>query len=154
MTVVFARNQTAKRSVVAMCVAAIRFRQFRCRKPSQIIHPRSDCEGHGRPRRRDNLHERFEVKKINHQEAYGLDRAYAEMAEQHFCRLRRAEIDIDSDAAGYLEWGIHPRCHTRFGSTKRIVGVTLLSITLIVTVWQTAVRAERRSLGNAVCRAA
>ena len=69
------------------------------------------------------------------------------MAEQHFYRLRRAEIDIDSDAAGYLEWGIHPRCHTRFGPTKRIVVVvTLLSITLIVTVWQTVVRAEWTSV--------
>src|SRR5205085_73447 len=39
----------------------------------------------------DNLHERFEVKRINHQEAYSLDGACTNMAEEYFSRLRRAE---------------------------------------------------------------
>jgi hypothetical protein len=40
----------------------------------------------------DNLHERFEVKLINHPEAYSLDGACTNWAEEHFSRLRLAEI--------------------------------------------------------------
>ena len=39
----------------------------------------------------DNLHERFEVKRLNHQEAYNLDGACTNMAEEYLSRLRRAE---------------------------------------------------------------
>ena len=46
----------------------------------------------------DNLHERFEVKRINHQEAYSLDGAY--WAEEYFSRLRRAEVGIHRHIAG------------------------------------------------------
>ena len=42
----------------------------------------------------EDLHERFEVKRINHQEAYSLDGARTNMAEEYFSRLRRAEIGI------------------------------------------------------------
>jgi hypothetical protein len=35
----------------------------------------------------DNLHERFEIKRINHQEAYSLDGACTNMAEEYFSRL-------------------------------------------------------------------
>jgi hypothetical protein len=38
------------------------------------------------------LHGRFEMKRINHQEAYSLDRACANWAEEFFSRMRRAEI--------------------------------------------------------------
>src|ERR1700740_2558810 len=48
----------------------------------------------------DNLHERFEVKRINHQEAYSLDGACTNMAEEYFGRLRRAEIGIHHHIAG------------------------------------------------------
>jgi ISXO2-like transposase domain len=48
----------------------------------------------------DNLHECFEVKGINHQEAYGVDGAYTDMAEECFSRLRRAEIVIHHHIAG------------------------------------------------------
>jgi hypothetical protein len=48
----------------------------------------------------DNLHERFEVKRINHQEAYSLDGACTIMAEEYFSRLRRAEIGIHHHTAG------------------------------------------------------
>ena len=48
----------------------------------------------------DNLHERFEVKRINHQEAYSLDGACTNMAEEYFSRLRRAEIGIHHHVAG------------------------------------------------------
>ena len=40
----------------------------------------------------DNLHERFEVKRINHQEAYSLNDACTNDAESFFSRMRRAEI--------------------------------------------------------------
>ena len=42
----------------------------------------------------DNLHEHFEVKRINHQEAYGLDGACTYMAEEYFSRLCRAAIGL------------------------------------------------------------
>jgi ISXO2-like transposase domain len=42
----------------------------------------------------DNLHERFEVKRINHQEAHSLDGACTNMAEEYFSRLRGVEIGI------------------------------------------------------------
>ena len=48
----------------------------------------------------DNLHERFKVKRINHQEAYSLDGACANMAEEYVSRLHRAEIGIHDHSAG------------------------------------------------------
>jgi ISXO2-like transposase domain len=47
----------------------------------------------------DNLHERFEVKRINHQEAYSPDGACTNQAEE-FSRLCRAEIGIHHHIAG------------------------------------------------------
>src|ERR1700693_5642458 len=75
---------------------------FQYRKPSRFIHPRSACEGHGRRYRRDNLHERVEVKRINHQEAYRLDGARANMAEEYLSGPRRAEVDTHRHFAGRL----------------------------------------------------
>jgi hypothetical protein len=40
----------------------------------------------------NELHSRFEMKRINHEEAYSLDGACTNMAEEYFSRLRRAEI--------------------------------------------------------------
>jgi transposase-like protein len=40
----------------------------------------------------DSLHARFEMKRINHQEAYSLDGACTNWAETYFSRLRRGEI--------------------------------------------------------------
>ena len=48
----------------------------------------------------DDSHERFEVKRINHQEAYSLYGACTSMAEEYFSRLRRAEIGIHHHIAG------------------------------------------------------
>jgi len=48
----------------------------------------------------DNLHERFEIKRINHQEAYSLDGACTNMAEEYFSGLRRSEIGIHHHIAG------------------------------------------------------
>jgi hypothetical protein len=43
---------------------------------------------------RDDTHERFEVKGINHQETHGLDGACTVLAEEYVCRLYRSEIRI------------------------------------------------------------
>jgi ISXO2-like transposase domain/Transposase zinc-ribbon domain len=40
----------------------------------------------------DNLHVKFEMKRINHQEAYSLDGACSNWAESFFSRMRRGEI--------------------------------------------------------------
>lgn len=48
----------------------------------------------------DGLHDRFEMKRINHQEAYSLDGACTNWAEEYFSRLRRAEIGVHHHIAG------------------------------------------------------
>jgi hypothetical protein len=40
----------------------------------------------------NDLHGRYEMKRINHQEAYSLDGACTNRAEEFFSRMRRAEI--------------------------------------------------------------
>jgi len=40
----------------------------------------------------DGLHARFEMRRINHKEAYSLDGACTNWAEEYFSRLRRAEV--------------------------------------------------------------
>jgi hypothetical protein len=83
-------------------VAAIRSRQLLMRKAKPLD---SSALGLRRARsstRRDNLHERFEVTRINYQEAYGLDGACAHLAEDYLSRRRRAEIDTRRHVAGRL----------------------------------------------------
>lgn len=48
----------------------------------------------------NDLHGRFEMKRINHQEAYSLDGACTNWAESYFSRLRRAEIGHHHHVAG------------------------------------------------------
>lgn len=48
----------------------------------------------------NELHGRFEMKRINHQEAYSLDGACTNWAEEYFSRLRRAEIGHHHHIAG------------------------------------------------------
>jgi hypothetical protein len=48
----------------------------------------------------DALHDRFEIKRINHQEAYSLDGACTNWAEEFFSRMRRAEIRRHHHIAG------------------------------------------------------
>jgi hypothetical protein len=55
----------------------------------------ADAADHG-----DNLHGRFEVKRINRQETRALDGACANWAEEYFSRLRRAEVGIHHHVAG------------------------------------------------------
>jgi hypothetical protein len=48
----------------------------------------------------NNLHEHFEIKRINHQEAYRLDGACTNVVEEYTFRLRRAEIGIHHHIPG------------------------------------------------------
>ena len=84
-------------------MAAIRSRRYSIRKAkpphssaliliSAIVHAGAAASW-------DNPHERFEVTRINHQEAYRLDGACADMAEEYFSRLR-AEVVIQPPIAG------------------------------------------------------
>jgi transposase-like protein len=48
----------------------------------------------------NDLHASFEMKRINHEEAYSLDGACTNMAEEYFSRLRRAEAGHHHHIAG------------------------------------------------------
>lgn len=48
----------------------------------------------------DNLHDRFEMKRIDHSQAYSFDGACTNQAEEYFSRLRRAEVGIHHHIAG------------------------------------------------------
>ena len=48
----------------------------------------------------EELHERYEVRRINHEEAYSLDGACTNWAEEFFSRMRRAEIGHHHHIAG------------------------------------------------------
>lgn len=48
----------------------------------------------------DALHDRFEMKRINHEEAYSIDGACTNWAEEFFSRMRRAEIGHHHHIAG------------------------------------------------------
>ena len=48
----------------------------------------------------NELHGRFEMKRINHEEAYSLDGACTNWAEEFFSRMRRAEIGHHHHIAG------------------------------------------------------
>jgi ISXO2-like transposase domain len=48
----------------------------------------------------DGPHDRFEMKRINHHEAYSRDGACTDQAEEYFSHLRRAEIGIHRHIAG------------------------------------------------------
>ena len=85
-------------------MAAIRSRRYSNRKakppPSSALVLISTVVHAGEAASWDNLHERFEVKRVNHPEAYSLDGACADMAAEYFSRLRRAEIGIRHHIAG------------------------------------------------------
>jgi len=48
----------------------------------------------------DGLHTRFEMKRVNHEEAYSMDGACTNWAEEFFSRMRRAEIGHHHHIAG------------------------------------------------------
>ncbi len=81
----------------------------------------------------DHLHERFEVKRINHQEAYSDDGACTNWAEEYFSRLRRAEIGIHHHIAGaYLlryaqesSWREDNRRESNGDQVRQLAGLAL-----------------------------
>jgi transposase-like protein len=48
----------------------------------------------------NDLHTKYEMKRINHEEAYSLDGACTNLAESFFSRIRRAEVGIHHHIAG------------------------------------------------------
>ena len=103
----FARNQNGKREVIVIVrecggnsVPAVFYSESQAASfirariaKGTVVHADEAASW-------DNLHERFEVKRINHQEAYRLDGACTNMAEEYFSRLRRAENGIYHHIAG------------------------------------------------------
>src|SRR6266436_1550510 len=80
----------------------------------------------------DGLHDRFEMKRINHQEAYSLDGACTNYAEEYFSRLRRAEIGIPPPhcrrvsaplcAGKFMAGGQPPAVERRTGQPYCLIG--------------------------------
>jgi transposase-like protein len=94
-----AENQTGKRQVVVI------IRQHGGDSIPAVFHSESAALGFIRAHVKpgtvvnadessawDSLHAKFEMKRINHQEAYSLDGACTNWAETYFSRLRRGEI--------------------------------------------------------------
>ena len=81
----------------------------------------------------DELHRRFEVKRINHQEAYSLDGACTNWAEEFFSRMRRAEIGHHHHIAGqYLlryaqeaSWREDNRRQSNGDQVNRLAGLAM-----------------------------
>jgi hypothetical protein len=81
----------------------------------------------------NDLHANFEMKRINHSEAYSLDGACTNWAESYFSRLRRAEIGIHHHIAGaYLlryaqeaSWREDNRRVDNGSQVRRIAGLAM-----------------------------
>jgi transposase-like protein len=83
----------------------------------------------------NELHGRFEMKRINHEEAYSLNGACTNWAEEFFSRMRRAEIGHHHHIAGvYLlryaqeaSWREDNRRLSNGEQTSRIAGLAMAS---------------------------
>lgn len=83
----------------------------------------------------NELHSRFEMKRINHEEAYSLDGACTNWAEEFFSRMRRAEIGHHHHLAGaYLlryaqeaSWREDNRRSSNGEQVNRVAGLALAS---------------------------
>ena len=81
----------------------------------------------------DKLNERFEVRRINHEEAYSDDGACTNWAEEFFSRMRRAEIGHHHHIAGaYLlryaqeaSWREDNRRSSNGDQTYQIAGLAM-----------------------------
>jgi transposase-like protein len=79
------------------------------------------------------LHSRFEMKRINHEEAYSLDGACTNWAEEFFSRMRRAEIGHHHHIAGaYLlryaqeaSWREDNRRESNGAQVNRLAGLAM-----------------------------
>jgi transposase-like protein len=100
----------------------------------------------------NELHGRFEMKRINHEEAYSLDGACTNWAEEFFSRMRRAEIGHHHHIAGdYLlryaqeaSWREDNRRVSNGDQTYRVVGLAMKNKPSIdfSGYWQRHIRAE------------
>jgi hypothetical protein len=94
----------------------------------------------------DGLHSHFEMKRINHEEAYSLDGACTNWAEEYFSRLRRAEAGHHHHIAGdYLlryaqeaSWREDHRRMSNGDQTFRVAGLAMRKVTSpdFVGYWQ------------------
>jgi hypothetical protein len=81
----------------------------------------------------NELHARFEMKRINHEEAYSLDGACTNWAEEFFSRMRRAEIGHHHHIAGqYLlryaqeaSWREDNRREANGAQVERLTGLAM-----------------------------
>jgi transposase-like protein len=102
-----ARNQTGKRQVVVIVrerngnsvpavfkseAAALSFITHRVAKGTVVNADEASSW--------DGLHQRFEMRRINHEDAYSFDGACTNWAEEFFSRMRRAEIGHHHHVAG------------------------------------------------------
>jgi transposase-like protein len=136
----FAQNQSGKRE----CVVVIRERNgstvpavFRHEGQAlDFIHSRiakgtvvnADEAGSW-----NDLHGRFEMRRINHQEAYSLDGACTNWAEEFFSRMRRAEIGHHHHVAGpyllrYAQEAAWREDHRRLANGEQVEAVTGLAM--------------------------
>jgi transposase-like protein len=83
----------------------------------------------------NELHSRFEMKRINHEEAYSLDGACTNWAEEFFSRMRRAEIGHHHHVSGpYLlrfaqeaSWREDNRRLSNGEQVQRVAGLAMMS---------------------------
>jgi transposase-like protein len=81
----------------------------------------------------DNLHQRFEMKRVDHSQAYSFDGACTNQAEEYFSRLRRAEIGIHHHIAGayllrYAQESSWREDHRRASNGEQVTRVASLAM--------------------------
>lgn len=81
----------------------------------------------------DALHAHYEMKRINHQEAYSMDGACTNMAEEYFSRLRRAEAGHHHHIAGcyllrYAQEASWREDHRRMANGDQTFAVATLAL--------------------------
>src|SRR6185437_4180985 len=103
----FARNQNGKRSVVVVVrerggnsVPAVFKSEAKAMSFLRAHVAKGTILNADEAPSWEELHQRYEVKRINHQEAYSLDGACTNWAEEFFSRMRRAEIGHHHHIAG------------------------------------------------------
>jgi len=99
----------------------------------------------------DALHGKFEMRRINHQEAYSMDGACTNDAESYFSRLRRAEIGHYHHVAGayllrYAQESAWREDHRRMSNGEQVERMAALAMAKKTSVdfvgyWQRHVRA-------------
>jgi len=81
----------------------------------------------------DALHGRFEMRRINHEEAYSADGACTNFAESYFSRLRRAEIGHHHHVAGayllrYAQESSWREDHRRMSNGEQVSRIAALAM--------------------------